>query len=178
MCWADGLLHSPAPAGQKQSSSLPPRPNPPDPNPTQPGYCASLKDRCYDYRNDADACAADPGCRSVPRCSNSGCSLGDECCLTHSSSECRANPSCASSNYCGLAFSPCWDKYEQAACTARKGCNWQSSSDGTQQWGWCSPITDPCSPASSSPIACAAVLDDERGIPACRFQVGACCRGS
>lgn len=34
--------------------------------------------------------------------------------------------------------------------------------------------TDLCSPHSGSPVACAAVLDTDRSIPVCRYQVRPC----
>lgn len=34
--------------------------------------------------------------------------------------------------------------------------------------------TDPCSPHSGSPVPCAAVLDTDRSIPVCRYQVRPC----
>lgn len=47
----------------------------------------------------------------------------------------------------------------------------QTGGDDSNEWGWCQLDTDPCSPHSGSPVACAAVLDAERGIPICRYQV-------
>ncbi|PRW57206.1 receptor for egg jelly precursor [Chlorella sorokiniana] len=135
------------------------------------GWCASLKDSCFDHRFDREACSSNPSCRAVPRCARSYCQPGDTCCLIHSETECKGTAGCAAGGWCGLAYSPCWNLYNNSTCTEQAGCEWYSGywADGTE-YGWCQVATDPCSPHSGSPVACAAVLDADRGIPVCRYQ--------
>lgn len=147
------------------------------------GWCASLKDSCFDHRDDREACSSNPSCRAVPRCARSYCQPGDTCCLIHSEAECKGTAGCASGGWCGLAYSPCWNLYTNTSCSEQAGCEWHSYSwaDGAE-YGWCQVATDPCSPHAGSPVACAAVLDTDRSIPVCRYQTNcydACsdCRG-
>ena len=104
---------------------------------SRPGWCSSLKDACYDARDDAEACASNPACRAVPRCARSYCQPGDACCLIHSAAECGSTPGCASGGWCGLAYSPCWDRWDNQTCAQLDACEWREWSDGVNEYGWC-----------------------------------------
>lgn len=111
----------------------------------------------------------------MPRCDVSYCQENDQCCLIHSAAECTATPGCATSGWCSLTASDCWQAWDSQSCSAAPGCTWQSyeytQADGTSaSGGWCSVGEDPCSPHYGSPIACAAVRDPRRGTPLCHYQ--------
>lgn len=102
------------------------------------GWCSSLKDTCFDHRFDREACSSNPSCRAVPRCARSYCEPSDACCLIHSATECKGTAGCASGGWCGLAYSPCWNMYNNASCSEQDGCEWRSYSWGEgADYGWC-----------------------------------------
>lgn len=143
------------------------------PGPTA-GWCTSVRDVCYDYSNDPEACTTAPQCRAVPRCSRSYCRADDQCCLTQGATECNSKPGCATSGWCGLTTSECWYQWDEASCAAQGNtCMWQTYTPDAGSGpvsGWCSVASDPCAPHHAYPVACASVLDPRRGIPLCKYQ--------